>query len=149
MSALSAQPQEAGPRNVRLILALVLIHLVIVEGHAAAHLRLGMELTPAQKLFVIAMVLIGPLAAALLLLKRRWRMAGLLLAASMGAAFAFGVEYHLIISGPDNIARVAVEHPGRAGLGFQVSAFLLAVTEALGCYLGLRVASEHPRGANV
>jgi hypothetical protein len=145
MSALSAQPQEVGPRTVRLILALVLIHLAIVEGHAAAHLRFGIELTPPQKLFVSVVVLAGPLAAAVLLLKRRWRIAGVLLAASMAAAFVFGVEYHLVISGPDNIARVAIEHPGKAGLGFQVSAFLLAVTEALGCYLGLRVAAEHPR----
>src|SRR5215207_10956063 len=57
-----------------------------------------------------------------------------LLAASMAGSFAFGLLYHFVIPGPDN---VFTQPPGTWRTAFGVSAALLLPLQGAGCLVGL------------
>jgi hypothetical protein len=52
----------------------------------------------------------------------------------MGGAFGFGLLYHFLIPGPDNVASPLL---GAGQASFQLSALGIAMIEAAGCLLGL------------
>ena len=114
--------------------AIVLAHLAITILHGMAHGSLQISLSALQKFFVLIVINLCPLVAmALLWTTRRQRPGLLLLALSMGASLVFGVWNHFVVMGPDHVAEVA---SGTMGRLFQVTAVLLAVIEAAGCWLG-------------
>ena len=125
--------------SLRVAIAMVLMHLVVNVVHGAAHHSLAIGLTGAESLFVELDILAAPLVATGLLLTK-WRRGGaLLLAVSMAAALVFGVYKHFITGGPDNALTVA---PGAWGTAFQITAALLAITEALACWAGIAAAKQ-------
>lgn len=113
--------------------AIVIVHLVIMAVHGAAHAQAGVALGPLGNAFVLIVIGIGPLAG-LIWSFARLREGSLLVAATMGASLVFGLVNHFLIPGPDHVAHVA--GPARAMFG--VSAALLMVSEALGVYVGWR-----------
>jgi hypothetical protein len=113
--------------------AVVLVHLFVTTLHGTAHANLQIGLTTAQKLFVLLVINVLPLLAMALLWTRYQRAGCVLLSASMFASMLFGVWNHFVVSGPDHVAHVA---SGPAGLLFQITAVLLAITEAAGAWLG-------------
>ncbi len=79
------------------------------------------------------MIVTAPLVALGLLWGRlRW-LGGLLLFSSMLAALLFGVIFHYVLPGPDHVASVPA---GPWQLPFQLSAVLLALSEAIGAAVG-------------
>ena len=60
-----------------------------------------------------------------------------MLAASMAGSLAFGLLYHFLVPGPDN---VFTQPPGPWRAAFVVTAVLLALLQAAGALVGLRVA---------
>jgi hypothetical protein len=113
--------------------AVVLVHLAITILHGMAHVDLHIGLSVLQKVFVVIVINVCPLIAMALLWTRRQHAGVLLLAVSMGASLLFGVWNHFVVIGPDHVAEVA---SGTMGRLFQVTAVLLAVVEAAGCWLG-------------
>ena len=125
--------------SVRLAIALVLVHLAISAVHGVAHQQLAIGLSREEDLFVWIVIIAAPLVAATLLLTKWRRGGGWLLAISMAGAFVFGVDKHFIAGGIDNAFGVAT---GMWGMTFQVTAFLLAVMEAVGCWVGITATQE-------
>jgi hypothetical protein len=113
--------------------AIVLAHLLIAIVHGMAHADLQIGLSTMQKLFVVLVINICPLAAMVLLWTRNQRAGLWLLSLSMFASLLFGVWNHFVVSGPDHVGEVA---PGWMGHLFQITAVLLALIEAAGGWLG-------------
>ena len=115
--------------------AVVLAHLAVNLVHGAAHQELHIDLSSIEMLFVVAVILIGPLVAMGLLWTPRQRLALGLLAITMAGSLAFGLYHHFVAMGPDH---VAAQVGGFWGTTFVVTACLLLLTEAIGTYIGLR-----------
>ena len=77
--------------------------------------------------------LLAPFVALGLLYARRQRAGALLLVGSMVGALLFGIAYHFVLPGADNIAQVP---PGAWRTPFVVTSLLLAVLEAAGAIVG-------------
>jgi len=105
----------------------------MLHGYAHGHLKVG--LSAWQRVFVTVVIVAAPLAALAFLGKNRRTLGGILLFLSMLGALLFGVTYHFLISGSDNV--LSMPRHG-ASLGFVTTAGMLAVLEALGCVWGLR-----------
>jgi hypothetical protein len=117
--------------------AIVFAHLVISIVHGAAHARAHVSLSRAASLFVFVVILAGPLIG----LALTWpaeRLGGWLIAATMAGSLVFGLLNHFVIASPDHVAHV----DSQWRLLFATSAALLAVTEAIGLGLALRLVRE-------
>jgi hypothetical protein len=135
METLSTRPERTWrSHEIRLAGAVVLAHAVITIVHGIAHARLGIELTRWGAVFVAAVVGIGPIAGFGLCWAGKRRQGGALLAATMAGALVFGLWNHFVSAGADHVAHVPAA-PWR--VPFQVTAGLLAATEAVGAGLGL------------
>ncbi len=102
-------------------------------AHAAGHISEEISLTPAANAFVVLVILLAPFLALVLLYTRRLRAGAWLLFACMLGALLFGVAYHLVLPGPDNILQMT---GGLWAIVFQTSAVLLAVLETGGAVVG-------------
>ena len=116
------------------VTVLVVAHLLINIVHGAAHRELHVTLPPAGMLFVIVVILLGPLLALALLWTSQKRVGLLLLSGSMATSSVFGLYHHFLVRGADH---VSAQPPGPAGIVFVITASLLFFTEALGAVLGL------------
>ena len=129
---------DSRPRNLRAAAygtAVVLIHLLVNIFHGAAHWELHIDLTSAETIFVVIVILIGPLAAMALLWTPRQRLGLGLLALTMAGSLAFGLYHHFVAMGPDH---VTAQGAGFWGTTFIVTACLLFLTEGAGTYVALR-----------
>jgi hypothetical protein len=120
--------------------ALVITHLIVSVVHGAAHAHAHVDLSPAAGVFVMAVIIAGPLAG-LALMWPSERLGGWLIAGTLTASLAFGVINHFILSSPDHVAHVAAE----SRVLFAATAALLAVLEAAGAWMAWQVARERVR----
>ncbi|MGE5243615.1 MAG: hypothetical protein ACM3SQ_05270 [Betaproteobacteria bacterium] len=128
--------------TVEAVLALtVLVHLGISIVHGMAHTRANVVLSSMSMLFVVAVILIGPIVG--LILQRAWlpRGGAWIVALTLAGAFVFGLANHFLIEGGDHVTHV----PGPWRMLFGVTAALLAVTEALGSALAVWCAAARKR----
>lgn len=123
-------------KAVRLALYAVAAHAAVLVVHSTAHEILGVEATTPQLVFIVAVIIVAPLAAGLLLWKGSVKAGALLLTCSMAGALAFGVYYHFIADTADHVSHVARMTPAGWAVAFQASALLLALAEALGAWAG-------------
>ena len=114
---------------------IVLAHLLVNIVHGAAHRQLGIGLDPAETLFVVTVIMAGPLVAMALLWTSRQRWGSILLLLTMGASLLFGLYHHFVVPGPDHVGEQAA---GPWGATFAVTSWLLLITEAAGSYAGFR-----------
>jgi len=112
---------------------LVILHIVIQVPHGIAHNMLHIEMSRWQSLYILIVINLLPIVAAIMVWCRK-RSGFLLLLLSMAASFVFGVFYHFIASGPDNVNSLGI-HPWSNT--FLWSAILLALVEAAGAFIGL------------
>lgn len=102
--------------------------------HAISHV--GQEvlaLEAWQWMYVICVIFIAPVLAAVLLWTP-YRLAGAwLLLASMAGSFLFDVSYHFVIPGPDNVFTL---QPGAWLAPFWASSVLLVAVSGLGTVIG-------------
>ena len=114
-------------------IALAILHALVVTPHSIAHTVLHIDMNQWQTVYIVLVILIGPIVSAALL----WKLpnAGFaLLGLSMAGSFIFGGYYHFIAEGADNVASLHA-HPWT--FTFQISAVLLAVTELAGTVVGM------------
>ena len=117
-------------------LAVVAIHFVVVVLHSIAHQTLPVIATPAQLAFIVPVIVVAPVVAAVMLAK--FEKAGMvLLTASMLGSLVFGIYYHFIADTIDHVAHVAHREPLFWSQMFQTTAYLLAISEAAGAGVGL------------
>jgi hypothetical protein len=96
-----------------------------------------MSLPAWQLAYITVVIYAAPVVAAVLLWTRFRRSGAWLLAAAMAGSLAFGLLYHFLVSGPDN---VFTQPPGPWRVAFMVTAVLLSLLQAAGVVAGLRVA---------
>lgn len=121
----------------RWLAAVVLVHLAISVVHGTAHSGARVPLSPASNLFVLVVILAGPLVG----LALTWpaeQLGSWLIAVTMAGSLAFGLVNHFVIASPDHVSHVAVEWQPL----FTTTAVLLALTEAAGAAMAIRVARE-------
>jgi hypothetical protein len=130
--------KEGAPRSNAngLALAIVIAHTIVVAAHAAAHQVLGVQASPAQMLFIVAIIILSPPLAGILIWKNLKRAGALLLACSMAGSLAFGVYNHFVADSPDHVSHVSEMSPAAWAIIFQATAALLAATEGLGVWAG-------------
>ena len=117
-------------------LLVVAIHFLVVVLHSNAHQTLPVNATPAQLAFIVPIIVVAPVVAAILLGK--FERAGMvLLTASMLGSFLFGVYYHFVADTIDHVAHVAHREPLFWSQMFLITSYLLAITEAAGFAVGL------------
>ena len=114
-------------------IAIVILHALFNIPHGMAHSNLHIEMNLWQNVYILVVIILLPLVAAVLMWRRK-RTGFLLLLLSLARSFLFGVFYHFIAAGPDNVASLT-SHPWTNT--FQWSAYLLALTEAVGFFIGL------------
>jgi hypothetical protein len=122
---------------IRPALVIVVAHAVVVALHSAAHLILDVQASPAQTVFIVAVIMIAPVLAGLLLWRKVKMTGALLLAGSMMGSLVFGVYNHFVALSPDHVSHVSQMSPVSWAVVFQVTAVLLALTEALGFGVGV------------
>ena len=117
----------------RLGILMVILHALVTTAHAIAHTNLfiGMELW--QNFYIFVVILMAPILAAVLIWKRKTS-GYVVLSISMVGSFVFGVYYHFVAIGSDNVFTLP-DSPWSTV--FQVSALLLALTELAGAVVGL------------
>ena len=114
-------------------IVIVFLHFVVSIPHGMAHSELHIQMQLWQNVYIWLIITILPFVAAILIWKRR-RAGFLLLLLSMAGSFLFGVFYHFIAAGSDNVATL----PAHSATGtFKLTAVLLALTEAAGFVIGL------------
>ena len=123
---------------------LVGVHFLTVVLHSVAHEVLHVKATAAQLAFIVPFIVVGPVAAGLLLPKFGRAGAALLLA-SMAGSFAFGLYYHFVADTIDHVAHVARMQPEFWSWTFRATAFALLVTEAAGAAAALPLAANVAR----
>ena len=117
-------------------LIVVALHFAVVVLHSIAHEVLPVKATPAQLAFIIPVIIVAPVLAGILLFRLE-RIGTVLLTASMLGSFVFGVYYHFIADTIDHVAHVAHMQPYFWSQMFQITAYLLALSELFGTALGL------------
>jgi hypothetical protein len=126
-----------GSRAWTWLIWVVLAHLVISFVHGAAHARAHVPLSLAANLFVYIVILAGPLLGLVLAWKAR-RIGSVVIACAMAGSLVFGLVNHFVLASADHVSHV---DPQWRAL-FATTAVLLAVTEALGSGLAIRVIRE-------
>jgi cytochrome bd-type quinol oxidase subunit 2 len=117
-----------------LAIAVVILHALIVIPHGMAHSNLHIQMNRWQNVYILVVINLLPLLAAVLIWRRK-RTGFLILLFSMAGSFLFGAFYHFIAAGPDNVASLTA-HPWTQT--FQWTAVLLALSEAIGFFVGIR-----------
>jgi hypothetical protein len=129
--------RKNGSRVWTLLIWIVLAHLLISMFHGFAHAQANVPLSQAANLFVYLVILAGPLLGLALAWKAR-TVGCAVIALAMAGSFVFGLVNHFVLSSPDHVAHV---DPQWRTL-FATTAVLLALTEALGFGLAIRVVRE-------
>lgn len=120
----------------RIGIAIVMLHALVGVLHSLAHSALYIYMSLWQNFYIFLVIIALPLVAGFVLWRRPGRIAVgfFLLFISMLASLIFGGYYHFIAPGRDNVAWLP-EHTWTGP--FQISAVLLALTEASGVIVGL------------
>lgn len=122
-------------RNTRTLkltaLGLVGFHLLTVVLHSVAHEVLNVKASAAQLAFIIPAIFVAPVVSGFMI-PRFGKAGAALLLASMLGSFAFGLYYHFVADTIDHVAHVARLRPEFWSATFQVTAYLLALSEAAG-----------------
>jgi hypothetical protein len=121
---------------------LLLWSAAIVVGHFIAvvwHLLLVLKVQPGFPRFappLLILINLIPVCGVVALTKGLPKLAGSLITLPLAIAMVIGIYAHFLSPGTDNIFRLP---PGDLKLPFQISAVLLVLLEALGCWIGVRI----------
>jgi hypothetical protein len=125
---------------------LTAVHFIFVVLHSVAHEVLGVKASPAQLAFIVPVIILAPVAAAILL-PRYERSAAAVLAAAMAGAFWFGLYYHFVARTADHVAHVHAASPGEWANVFHWTAVMLTLSEmaATAVAVAIFLAPHRPR----
>ena len=115
----------------------VIAHLAISVLHGAAHAQAHVPMSRAANVFVFVIILAGPMIGLAWTLRSR-RIGAWLIGVTMAASLVFGFVNHFVLASPDHVSHV---DPPWQPL-FAATAVLLAVTEALGSALAIRLVRQ-------
>ena len=123
--------------------AVVLLHFLVSLVHGSVHDSAGVVLSGSAMLFVVVVILAGPLAGFAWMWKQP--VAGArLIGVTMAGSLVFGLINHFIIAGADRIDHVAAHWRPM----FTLTAASLAAIEVVGAVLGLAYRRTVTRGVS-
>ena len=125
------------------VIVSVAVNVARTASHAGQHL---MSLSAWQLVYITVVIYAAAIVAAILLWTRRRLVGAWLLAASMSGSLVFGLLYHLLVPGSDN---VFTQPSGTWHDTFQVTAVLLSLVQVVGVFVGswaVRRFSRPPTG---
>jgi hypothetical protein len=111
------------------------MHLVATLLHGKAHTDLAIALPPAKNAFVIAVIVIAPVFAAVLTWTRYTAGAVWIFSLSMFGALLFGIYHHYIMVSSDNVAHLP-NGSASAHSSFIASAAAVALLELASALYG-------------
>lgn len=115
--------------------SVVIVSAAVNVAHTASHAGQHAVDLPAWQLAYIAIVIYAAPVVAAVMLWSRYRLAGAwLLVASMAGSLVFGLLYHFLVPGPDN---VFTQSSGTWRDAFGVTAVLLLLLQVIGVSVGL------------
>ena len=119
--------------------SVVAMHFMVVLWHLVVLIRVQPSF---PMLGGLALVLINllPIAGVVAFAKGANKLAATLVVIPLSVALVIGGYTHFLSSGSDNVLRMP---PHGLTLEMQISASLLAVLEALGCWLGVKMLTRH------
>jgi hypothetical protein len=125
-------PSAATPAMRGVAIVLSALHLLVLSMHVWAHEIVDVYPGPAGNLFSIVVMILAPIVAIVLLIRRR-DLAGIrLLGAALIGSLAFATPQHFLIHGPDHVTSMA---PGPAQELFLATSVVLAVVDLI-CLVG-------------
>src|SRR5919112_1159036 len=114
--------------------AMVVLAMAVNLLHAVSHFgQEVLSLQAWQLMYVVCVVFVAPIVAAVLLWTRLSLAGAWLLLASMAGSFVFDLAYHFLIEGPDNVFTL---DPGAWVAPFQVSSVLVVGVSGIGVLVG-------------
>jgi hypothetical protein len=119
---------------------IVIAHYIVVLWHV----WLLVKVQPAFPEFAVVLLLLInllPIAGLFIFAKGFPKSAGSMILLPFGVALVIGGYTHFLSTGADNVLHMA---PGPLTLPYQVSAELLALLEALGCWVGFKLFAFAP-----
>jgi hypothetical protein len=125
---------------VRYGVLVVLAHIIVNGLHGVAHEQAEVSISDLQFAYVILVIFVAPIAAAVMLSfnrpkkMQRWG-AWLLLVSMLGSLF-FGFAYHIVLPSPDNIFTVMHGPSLNNAIFFTSTAILLVIIDGLGSWVG-------------
>ncbi|MEH2184305.1 hypothetical protein [Nostoc sp.] len=111
---------------------IVVIHAITNGLHGLAHVEIPVGLSVLQSSFVVFVIFLTPIVAAVLLWTQFYRLGSWLLLFSMAGSLLFAIYNHLIVISPDHVSQVSF---AGWGLLFQVTAILILIVDGLGCWI--------------
>jgi NADPH:quinone reductase-like Zn-dependent oxidoreductase len=134
-----------------MVTGLTAAHLALTIWHGSAHQSLGVQLPPEKTAFVVGVIVMAPIIAALLVWTRYVVAGAWVFCLSMLGSFLFGAYHHYVLLSTDHVHHLPAGSADAHG-AFVVSAAVLAVLE-LACtiygafWLGvLRTRRSGPNG---
>lgn len=115
---------------------IVFAHYAVVIWHVALLVKVQPGF-PRLAILLLLLINLFPIAGPLVFAKGFPKLAASLIIIPLGIALAIGGYNHFLSAGSDNVLRMAASE---WRFPFQVSAALLAVLEAAGCWVGFRIA---------
>lgn len=113
---------------------IVIIHAITNGLHGLAHVEIPVSLSLVQSLFVGIVIFLIPIIAVGLLWTQFYRIGSWLLLSSLAGSLLFGIYNHFIVISPDHVSQVSFEG---WGMLFQVTAILIVIVDALGCWMSV------------
>ena len=132
----TADRRESLPLEANLSLGIIGFHLGVAALHGAAHLHYEIPLAMWQHVFIVVVIFLAPLLAGGLVLIRKLRAGAWLMLVSMAGAALFGIYFHFLLIGPDNVSSIGLDSWGFVFLG---TAIFLAATEVWGVTAAVRL----------
>jgi hypothetical protein len=133
---------------VRYAILVVLAHIIITGVHGFTHQQLGVSLSDFQYAYVFLATVAAPIAAAIMLFlnkpKKIQLVGAWLLFVSMLGSLLFGLAYHAMLPGSDNIFSV-MHDPSWDSVVFTSTAILLGIVDAVGTGVGARATHREAR----
>lgn len=113
---------------------IVVLHAIAHGLHGLAHVNIPVPLSSLQSLFIVTVIFLIPIIAAVLLWTPFDRLGSWLLLSSMAGAMLFGIYNHLLVMSPDHMSQVPF---ATWGLLFQMTAILTLIVDGFGCWIGV------------
>jgi hypothetical protein len=107
---------------------LIAVHLLLTVWHGRAHAALAVTLSPLKNMFVLVVIVLAPILAAILVWTRYLRGGAWVFLLSMLGSLLFGVWHHYVLVSADNVHHLPGGGSG-AQSSFIQSAALLALLE--------------------
>lgn len=115
-------------------------HFVVLQWHLSLLVKVEPN-TPQFLPPLLILINLIPLAGLFVFARGFSKLAASLITIPLAVALVIGGSSHFLSPGTDNVFRMA---PGQFRLPFQISAVLLVLLEAFGCWIGLRMWRARP-----